>query len=129
MIWKYALAWIPMILIAIANGAAREAWFAKHMGELAAHQISSVSGILVLGVYIWVIVRVWRPESSGYALGVGLMWLAFTVTFEFLFGRYVRRLPWSRLLHDYDLLAGRLWLLVLAWVTVAPWVFLRVQQL
>jgi hypothetical protein len=25
--WKYALAWIPMVIIAIVNGAIREGWY------------------------------------------------------------------------------------------------------
>jgi hypothetical protein len=29
--------------------------------------------------------------------------------FEFLVGHYVMGHPWSRLLHDYNILAGRLW--------------------
>ncbi len=75
MMWKYVLAWIPMVFIAIANGALREVWYKKHFNELQAHQLSTASGILLLGVYIWVVIRVWQPESSEHALGIGLMWL------------------------------------------------------
>jgi hypothetical protein len=50
--WKYLLAWFPMVLIATANGAMREVWYTKRLGELRAHQLSCVSGSLLLGVYI-----------------------------------------------------------------------------
>jgi hypothetical protein len=50
--WKYVLAWIPMVFIAIANGAIREGWYGKHVSELQAHQISTVTGVLLFGVYI-----------------------------------------------------------------------------
>lgn len=51
--WKYLRAWIPMVLIAVANGALREGWYGKHLGELQAHQVFTVSGILLFSVYIW----------------------------------------------------------------------------
>jgi hypothetical protein len=123
--WKYVLAWIPMVLIAIANGALREVWYRKHFNELQAHQLSTLSGILLLGVYIRVIIRVWQPESSEHALSIGLIWLALTIAFEFLFGYYVNGLSLNTLLHDYNLFVGRVWVLVLVWVTVAPYLFFR----
>jgi hypothetical protein len=126
--WKYVVAWVPMVLIAIANGALRHAWYGRYVGELQAHQISTASGILLFGAYIWIIIAVWRPESSRQALAVGLLWLGLTVVFEFVFGHYVAGHPWSRLLHDYNLVAGRVWVIVLLFVTVAPYGIYRLQR-
>jgi hypothetical protein len=126
--WKYVLAWIPIVFIAIANGAFRESWYGKRLSELQAHQISTVTGVLLFGVYIWVLLRLRRPESAGQALTIGLVWLGMTVAFEFLFGHYVAKRSWSDLLHDYDLCAGRVWLVVLVWVTVAPYLFYKSQK-
>jgi hypothetical protein len=126
--WKYVLAWLPMVLIAISNGAIREGWYGKHVSELQAHQISTVTGVLLFGVYIWVLIRLWRPVSAGQALTIGLVWLGMTVVFEFLFGHYVAKRSWRDLLHDYSLLAGRVWLVVLVWVTIAPYIFYQLQQ-
>jgi hypothetical protein len=125
---KYILAWIPMVGIAIANGVLRQSWYGKHLSELAAHQISTLSGIILFGVYIWLLVRFWRPTSAGQAIAIGLLWLAMTIAFEFLFGHYVAGHSWQRLLHDYNLLAGRIWLLVLVWVAVAPYLFYRLMK-
>ncbi len=126
--WKYVLAWIPMVFIAIANGALREGWYGKHLDELQAHQVSTGLGVLLFGVYIWALVRLWRPASSWQAITIGLMWLGMTVAFELLFGHYVAKRPWSSLLHDYNLFAGRVWLVVLVWVTIAPSLFSRLQR-
>ncbi len=126
--WKYVFAWLPMVVIAIANGALRQAWYGKRLRELRAHQISTASGLLLLGVYIWVIIHLWPPESAKQALVVGLIWLVLTVAFEFLFGHYVARHSWNRLLGDYNVLAGRLWLFVLVWVALAPYVFLWLER-
>src|SRR6266478_8629961 len=84
--WKYVLAWIPMVFIAIANGAMREGWYGKHLSELQAHQVSTATGVLLFGVYIWVLMRIWRPESAEQAMTIGLVWLGMTVAFEFLLG-------------------------------------------
>jgi hypothetical protein len=125
--WKYVLAWIPMVFIAIVNGAIREGWYGKHLSELQAHQISTVTGVLLFGVYIWALMSIWRPASAGQALTIGLVWLGMTVAFEFLFGHYVAKRPWRDLLHDYNLFAGRVWLVVLVWVTIAPYLFYQLQ--
>jgi hypothetical protein len=126
--WKYVLAWIPMVFIAIANGAIREGWYGIHVSELHAHQLSTVTGVLLFGVYIWVLICLWRPASTAQALTIGLLWLGMTVAFEFLFGHYVAKRSWSDLLHDYNLFAGRVWLVVLVWVTTAPYLFYWLQK-
>jgi hypothetical protein len=125
--WKYVLACVPMVFIAVINGAIREGWYGKFLNELQAHQLSTATGVLLFGIYIWVLVRLWRPASAGQALIIGLVWLGMTVAFEFLFGHYVAKRPWRDLLHDYNLFAGRVWVLVLVWVTLAPCVFYRLQ--
>ena len=125
--WKYVAAWIPMVCIALANGALRDGWYGKHLGALQAHQLSTVSGVVLFGVYIWVVVRLWRPASGGQAVIIGLVWLALMAAFELLLGHDVARGPWSRLRKDYDLFAGRLWLVVLVWITIAPYLFYRLQ--
>ena len=73
---KYVLAWFPMVPIAIANGAIRQGWYAQHLGELAAHQVSTLTAIVLLGAYIWLIARRWPAESGTQAVLVGLLWLA-----------------------------------------------------
>jgi hypothetical protein len=117
-----------MLFIAILNGAVRELWLVNYLGELRAHQVSSATGIVLLGVYIWIIIRNWRPASARMAISIGIVWLAMTVAFEFLFGFYVRGISWGQMFHEYNLLAGRVWTLVLAWVTIAPYLFYRLQK-
>ncbi len=121
--WRYVLAWVPMVAIAIANGALREATYGKRMTELRAHQLSTLSGIVLFTVYIWGVTTVWPLQTSGQAVAVGIMWLVLTLAFEFLFGRYVAGHSWSRLLQDYNVLAGRVWVFIPTWVAVAPYVF------
>lgn len=109
-----------MVPIAIANGAVREIGYGRHLAELQAHQVSTLSALVLLGLYMGWIMRRWPPSSATQAAGIGALWLGLTLAFEFLFGHYVAGHTWSRLLQDYDLLAGRLWPLVLLWVATAP---------
>jgi len=126
--WKYVAAWIPMVCIALANGALRDGWYGKHLGELQAQQMSTVAGVVLFGVYIWAVVRLWRPASGRQALTMGLVWLVLTVAFALLFGHDVAQGPWSDLLPDSNIFAGRVWLVVLVWITSAPSLFYRLQK-
>jgi hypothetical protein len=125
---KYVLLWFPMVLAAILNGAAREGLYAPHTGELRAHQISTVTGIVLLGVYMWWALRVWRPDSAGQAAATGLLWVVMTLAFEFLFGHYVARHPWPRIFREYNLMAGRVWVFIPLWVAAAPPLFFRLTR-
>jgi hypothetical protein len=59
------------------------------------------------------------PASTRETLTIGGTRVALTVAFEFGMGLSVGR-DWSTMLHDYNLLDGRVWVLLLAWVAVAP---------
>jgi hypothetical protein len=127
-VWKHLLGWFPMVVIAILNGALRETTYKKSLGELRAHQLSTLIGGSLFGVYIWGLSRVWPLPSAGQAVEVGLAWLAMTVAFEFLFGRYAAHRSWSALVADYNLFAGRVWSLLLVWVAVSPYFFWRLAR-
>lgn len=124
-IWKYLAAWFAMLLASIANGAVRDFVYGPYVNELAAHQISTVTSVLLLGAIMWAFVRRYPPASTGHALAIGLFWMGLTVAFEFLFFHYVGGHPWSALLANYDIMAGRVWVLVLLWVAAGPYLFFR----
>lgn len=128
MILRYILAWIPMIFIGILNGIVREVTYGKYLDELRAHQVSTITGVLLFGFYIWALTRFWSFESPEQALTIGFIWLGLTVVFEFTFGHYVMGHSWSRLLSDYNILAGRVWIVVLIWIAIAPLLFSRFLQ-
>lgn len=117
-----------MVFIAIANGVLRETTYGRRLDSLHAHQASTLAAILLFGVYISAVLSALRLESPAQAIRVGIFWVVLTVAFEFLFGHFVAGHPWSRLLADYDLLAGRVWLLVLLWIGSAPWLLLILRR-
>lgn len=120
---KYVWVWVPMLIFAIANGMAREAWYGRYLSELRAHQLSSLTALVLLGLYMRFSLRLLPPASAAQAWAIGLLWLTLTVAFEFLFGRLVAGHSWERLCQDYNLPAGRLWVLILLWLATAPRLF------
>lgn len=122
-IYKQILLWFTFPFVAILNGALREAAYKKHVGDLPAHQISTVTGIVFFGIIFYFIFKNWKIESAKNAILIGVTWLGLTILFEFGFGHYIMGNSWQKLLHDYNLMEGRVWSLFLAWITIAPLVF------
>jgi len=123
---KHILLWFVFPFVGILNGVLREAAYKKFVGDLPAHQISTVTGILFFGIIFYLIFKKWKIESAKHAILVGLIWLGLTILFEFGFGHYIMGNPWQKLLHDYNLAQGRVWSLFLLWVTIAPSVFYKI---
>ena len=128
MVTRYLLVWLLLAVVAIANGVLRQSTYGKYVSELAAHQVSTLTAILAFGVVVWGVNRFWPIESASQAWTIGICWLVMTVMFEFGFGHYVAGHPWEKLLADYNLLEGRVWLLVLTWVVVLPFVVFTISR-
>jgi len=124
----YFFLWFPMVLIAILNGTLRVKILMKYFNELRAHQISVLSGITLFAIFIWIITGIWLIESSSQAWMIGFMWLLMTILFEFIFGHYVMKHSWEKLFADYNIFKGRLWFVVLIWVTIAPYLFFYLRS-
>lgn len=125
---KHLLAWFVMAAVAILNGTLRQFTYGKVMPELAAHQLSTLTGILATGAVGWALSRRWPLQSARQAWLVGSGWLAATVVFEFGFGRFIAGHSWERLLQDYSVIQGRVWSLFLLWLLLMPFVFNRLTR-
>lgn len=88
---RYILAWIPMVFIAIVNATIREVVYKRYFSELQAHQVSTATGVVLFGLYIWMLARRVSLESAGQAIFIRAIWLGLTVAFEFIFGHYVMK--------------------------------------
>lgn len=120
--------WLLLAALAIANGALRVKILQPRAGDAAAHVMASLVFVAVIAVVAGLTARWMVPSlASGPLWGAGASWLGMTILFEFGFGHWVMHHPWSRLLHDYDLRAGRIWTLVLLATLVAPAVMGRLR--
>ena len=123
----YAVGWVGMVILAILNAAIREKIYGPLIHELLAHQLSTFLLLVLFGMYVWFLTGICRIESARQSFVIGAMWLIMTIVFEFLFGHYVMDHSWKRLFHDYDLLEGRVWSLVLIWTAILPYVFYKLR--
>jgi hypothetical protein len=125
---KYIAAWLGMMALAVLNGIARDRLYGPRVGELAAHQFSTAILLVLFGAYFHVLQHVWPITSAEEAWLIGVAWLLMTLLFETTLGRLVAREPWRKVLADYNVLAGRVWILVPIWVLVGPWVVFKLDR-
>jgi hypothetical protein len=120
-ILRAAAVWLLLLFVAFVAATVRVKLLEPRVGEPSAHVLGSllvavVFAALILALAPWVV-----PDLDARRLLVlGGGWTLATVGFEFGFGRWVMGHPWSRLLADYDLRRGRIWVLVLLVILVMP---------
>jgi membrane-anchored protein YejM (alkaline phosphatase superfamily) len=120
MIFKATFIWVLLLGLAVLNGTAREFVFAPRWGAQAAHVASTLILCAAIFVVALLFTRWMAPKSRRGALLIGAVWLALTLAFEFLAGHYLFGSSWERLFADYNLLRGRVWILVLVATLFAP---------
>jgi hypothetical protein len=125
LLWVLGL-WGLLVLFAILNGALRQGVLIPAFGEGAGRALSSVtlSSVILASAYLFLRWSDIEWTSADLWL-MGLIWLALTVLFEFGFGHFVMGNSWDTLLADYNLLEGRIWVLVLITTAVAPYLMGR----
>jgi hypothetical protein len=121
MVWRVWLAgWLGMAVLALLNGTFRALVTQPLLGEETARRIATVLLVALLTAWAWWLHRRRPIPRAGTAWAIGATWVALTLAFEIGFGRLVEGLSWTTMLADYDLAAGRIWLLVPLWTLVLP---------
>lgn len=124
---KHFLFWLPMIVIAFANATLRELVFVKHFSEFRAHQLSTITLIVLCSIYVSFVFRLLNVQNSKQAFLIGFVWVLLTVAFEFSLGRLTSK-SWQYLFQDYNLFAGRIWLLFLMVLFLLPYIFYALRN-
>ena len=124
---NYLLLWLPMIAIAFANAALREILLRKYLAEQAAHQVSTITLILFVSVYAWFVFPFLRIINDRQAVIVGLVWMVLTMAFEFTLGRILKQ-SWNSLFQQYNIFAGRIWLLFILYLLWLPYLVYAVRS-
>lgn len=118
---KTLILWFVLLLLAILNGALRTFGYKPVVGDLVAHQISTVIFIALIFVTTWIGFRKDASSRSDKSLIlVGIVWLVLTELFEFVAGHYLFGNSWERILADYNILNGRIWVFVLIAILFMP---------
>ena len=114
-------AWLLFIPIVFMNAAIRELVYKPLTGELLAHQISTITGSAAFIVLAYFLLRhhLYHIPNNQLLL-IGLMWVSFTILFEFGLGIFVTGASWSEMLYDYNIRQGRIWVFFLVTIFVTP---------
>jgi hypothetical protein len=120
MFTRAVVIWCVLLVIASVNGAVRQSLLIPRVGDTAGRAISSVALSAAILLLTWFTIEWIGPRTSSQAWAAGVVWIALTLAFEFLAGHYVFGTPWISLLEDYNVLSGRIWILVLITIVVAP---------
>lgn len=114
--------WFILVIFAILNGAIRNAVYKPKLGELPAHQISTVIMVCIILLVVYLFIKKIKIDFTKTDLIlIGVFWLFLTIVFEFIFGHYVMGNSWEVLFADYKIHKGRLWSLVLITTLIAPY--------
>jgi len=113
--------WFLFMILAIINAGIRNGVYKPIVGDLTAHQISTLIFAIVIFVVTYLILRFSDLNlSDSQALFMGITWVILTIGFEFIAGHYAFGNSWEKLLADYNILNGRIWSLVLLIEFIAP---------
>ncbi|MGV9011918.1 MAG: hypothetical protein ACOH13_04935, partial [Flavobacteriales bacterium] len=85
------------------------------------HWISTAMLCTFILLATWAGLKWLAPQDLRDAWRIGFFWTALTIAFEFGAGHFLFKHPWSKLFADYNLLNGRIWVLVLITTLLAPW--------
>jgi uncharacterized membrane protein len=126
---KAILFWFVLLILAFFNAAVREATYkpllTPYIGSLA-HQISSITGILLFFVAIYVFLKKTKADYSQKDLVfAGLLWIFMTILFETAMNVFVRQLSFQQVLQTYYFWEGETWVFVLLSLLVSPQIIFK----
>jgi hypothetical protein len=120
MIGKALTVWVIMVGVAILNAGFRNTFVTPRLGEHPGHVISTVTGCAAFLVMIWLTLPWIGAGGRRHLVLLGILWLVLTLAFEFLAGHYLFGNSWGKLLADYNVLRGRVWVAVLIVILMGP---------
>lgn len=116
----YILIYPALFAVGFLNGTIRELTYGRYLGEYQEHAVGTVTGIVLVGIAIYIINYLRPFRSKAQALKVGVVWAVLTVVFEAVMILVFMKEDLNTVLNAYDLSKGQLWPFVLLFVTVFP---------
>jgi hypothetical protein len=119
--------WLIFIIIESLNGTMRTLWLVPWLGDLLAHQVSFMTGSLLILAIATIFVRWLNISSFSQSIGIGVLWMLLTVVFEVGLGRLAFGYTWAQIVADYNLLEGRLMSIGLVLLVLAPLIATKIR--
>jgi hypothetical protein len=119
--------WFLLMILAIINAIVREGIFTSFLNELRAHQLSTFTLMIFILTGTYLILHFSGIHlSDQQALFMGCIWVLMTIIFEFVAGHYLFGNSWDKLISDYNILKGRIWILILITSLISPYLANRI---
>ncbi|MCL2290761.1 MAG: hypothetical protein FWC34_08695 [Bacteroidetes bacterium] len=128
MIKKSILIWLSIIPLAILNGAFREKFLIPWVGETYAKPISGIILCLLIFIVSFIFIPQLGKGRQKTYLKMGILWIALTIVFETILGLAMGN-TFVELLRSYDVTTGNLWLLVVLFIGITPWLVVKVRKI
>ena len=120
MLARLTLVWFVLLILAVLNGAFRESMLLRWAGREPAQAVSTLMLSAIILAVSWIATPWIAPATLRDAWAIGAAWLVMTLAFEFFGGHFLFGKPWDVLFDDYNVLAGRIWVLALLVTLIAP---------
>jgi hypothetical protein len=115
--------WFLFMIFAIINAGLRNGIYKPIIGDLRAHQLSTIIFVAIILIITYLVFRFSKLRlTTQETFIIGTIWLILTICFEFLAGHYAFGNSWEKLIADYNILKGRIWSMVLITIFFSPYV-------
>jgi hypothetical protein len=118
--------WFLILVLAVVNGAFREAVLIPNLSKLVALVLSGLLLSCVILIVAFWFAHWMRLDTRARCLAVGLLWVGLTLVFEFGFGA-IRGRSLADMLEAYAFKGGNIWPAVLAVTFFAPLIAARLR--
>jgi hypothetical protein len=128
MIKKSILIWLTIIPLAILNGALRQEILSPWLGETIARPLSGIILCLLIFIVSWILIpRIGKGKQKKY-WQIGILWIVLTIVFETILGLTMGN-TLAELIKAYDITTGNLWLLVVLFMGIIPWLVAKKKKI
>ena len=121
--------WLVMVLAAIVNGLFREKVLTPLTGAEFALPLSGILLSLLIFIIAFLLISFIHETTGRAYLMIGLLWVALTVSFEYLFGHFVMERSWQEINQVFNVKAGNLFIAAVLTSAIAPWLVAKIRGL
>jgi hypothetical protein len=124
---KVLLVWLIILCTEFLHGILRTVLLVPYIGDFHARQIGVFSGSILIIIIVCLFIRWIGAQTVRSLIATGIIWLILMLLFELCFGRFILRLPWWKMLEDYDIARGGLLPFGMLFLTFSPLIAARLR--
>jgi hypothetical protein len=119
--------WLVFIIVESLNGTFRIFWLVPSLGDDRAHQLSFVTGAMLIAAIATLFIRWLHAVRVPQLLGVGVLWMVLTLAFEIGLGQLILGYSWGQIAADYNVYQGGLMPFGLVWIGLSPLIAAKIR--